>query len=374
MVTLRKTRCTVAWCAAWLAGACVGTGAQLSPDWRPTREVAPPAKATSLQAAILLPTAGVQVDGHPVVIPRSIPFDSITDAELDRMRVGCCDDVFAQPYDFSPPADHLPYLDPMVSRHGTAVPWQWELLPGDLIWKSYWAGTKEPRISGTFFQDTSDNLSLFDVTLGGRSSLARYATSQGHRPEGWEIQLEGAGMLRLNLDQNWDFEAADFRFGVPLIYAAGHVQWKFAYYHLSSHVGDEFLKRNPTFQRINFSRDTLVAGLSYFPLPAVRAYAEAGWAFYADEGTDPWEFQFGVDMARPGPTGRMGTPFIAVNGHLREEVNFGGNLVIQAGCLWRGKDGQSVRAGLHYLNGKSNQFEFFNNSEQQIGFGVWQDF
>ncbi|NOY43673.1 MAG: DUF1207 domain-containing protein [Planctomycetes bacterium] len=252
--------------------------------------------------------------------------------------------------------------------------WDWKVLPDDVIWHSYWAGAKEPRMSGAVFRDTSGNMSLLDVTFGGRTSLLRYGTTKNNRPEGWELQIEGAGMLRLNLDQNWDFEAVDFRFGVPIVYGHGKFQYKFSYYHLSSHAGDEFLVRNPGFTRINFSRDALVTGVSFFPLPAWRWYAEAGWAFYADEGTEPWEFQFGLDYAQPGPTGSRGTPFLAINGYLREEVDFGGSLVAQAGWLWRGETGHVIRTGLHYYNGKSNQFQFFNQFEQQIGLGLWYDY
>ena len=181
-------------------------------------------------------------------------------------------------------------------------------------------------------------------------------------------------MLRLNLDQRWDFDATDFRFGVPFILARNQLQWKFAYYHLSSHVGDEFLVRNPGFRRINYSRDALVLGASYFPTTAWRWYAEAGWAFYDDEGADSWEMQFGFEFAEPGPTGKRGTPFIALNGHLREEVKFGGNLALQASWLWRGQTGQVLRTGFHYYNGKSSQFEFFDQFEQQVGFGLWQEY
>jgi hypothetical protein len=30
--------------------------------------------------------------------------------------------------------------------------------------------------------------------------------------------------------------------------------------------------------------------------------------------------------------------------------------------------------GLHLYNGKSSQYQIFNNSEQQIGFGLWYDY
>ena len=33
-----------------------------------------------------------------------------------------------------------------------------------------------------------------------------------------------------------------------------------------------------------------------------------------------------------------------------------------------------MRAGLHYYNGKSSQYQTFDDSEQQIGFGLWYDF
>jgi hypothetical protein len=30
--------------------------------------------------------------------------------------------------------------------------------------------------------------------------------------------------------------------------------------------------------------------------------------------------------------------------------------------------------GLHYYNGESPQFSFFDDFEQQLGFGVWYDY
>ncbi len=67
-------------------------------------------------------------------------------------------------------------------------------------------------------------------------------------------------------------------------------------------------------------------------------------------------------------------PFLAVNGHLREEVDFGGNLSLQAGWLWRGISGHVFRMGMLYFNGKSDQFEFFNRDEEKIGLGLWYDY
>jgi hypothetical protein len=231
-------------------------------------------------------------------------------------------------------------------------------------------------MAGHVFEEFNGSITTLDATLGGRASVLRYGSRVDGQPCGWELQLEGAGMPRINLDEDWDLEAADFRFGVPIVYGDDFLQCKLAYYHLSSHLGDEYIERTgvPASSRINYARDEIVLGASIVPLPAWRWYGEVGWAFYANEGADPWEFQFGVDYAQPGPTRSLGTPFFAVNGLLRQEVDFGGTVTAQAGWLWRGNTGHVLRTGLHYQNGNSNQLEFSREFEHQLGAGLWYDF
>ncbi|MBN1854083.1 MAG: DUF1207 domain-containing protein [Pirellulales bacterium] len=258
--------------------------------------------------------------------------------------------------------------------------WQWQILPDGLIWHSYAAGVHEPRVSGVVYGNQGEE-AMFDVTLGGRLGVLRYGTTNSRWPDGFQFDLEGAAFPRLNLDENWDLDLADYRFGVPFSYGAGSWRTKFAYYHLSSHMGDEYALRNPGSlnSRINYSRDAMVLGVSYYPIslsapdPWLRLYAEADWAFHFDDGNKPWEFQFGVDCMPIGPTGIRGTPFFAVNGHIREAVDFGGNVVAQIGWCWQGDSGRALRMGFHYYNGKSNQFEFYNRFEQHMGFGIWYD-
>jgi hypothetical protein len=169
-------------------------------------------------------------------------------------------------------------------------------------------------------------------------------------------------------------QAVDFRGGVPLTYGWDRQQLKFAYYHMSSHLGDEFLLNDPDFDRVNWSRDALVLGYSIYATETLRLYAEAGWAFYTDV-TEPWEFQFGLDWAPTRPTGLRGAPFLAINGHLRQEVNFGGNLTVQTGWSWLSERNRRIfRLGLHYYNGESSQYSFYDEFESLLGIGIWYDF
>ncbi len=333
--------------AGWLAvvgaiATAAAAWAQAPGDWQPFREPAP-------EIAAITPLPEAQ-------------------AIIDPMLV-CPEPMMAAPLCEVPC-----YIDPLATTPTSPEFWKWRLLPEGVVWQSYWAGAHEPKIAGVPFADQNGN-AILDVALGGRASLVRYGTDGPGRPLGAELQIEGAAFPRLNLDENWDLDATDFRFGLPLVYGREKWEGKFSYYHLSSHMGDELAIREMALgDRINFSRDALVAALAFYPLPAWRWYAEAGWAFHYDGGSEPWEFQFGVDVAQPGPTDAIGVPFFAINGHLREEHNYGGNVVFQAGWLWRGNSTRTVRVGFHYFNGKSNQFEFFDNFEEQIGGGVWCEF
>ena len=118
----------------------------------------------------------------------------------------------------------------------------------------------------------------------------------------------------------------------------------------------------------------LSLGYAYYVTENLRVYTEVGWAFHADV-SEEWELQFGLDYSPARPTGLRGAPFFAVHGHLREELNYSGNFVLQAGWAWRGdRSSHLLRTGLHYYNGLSDQFSFYRNFEQQIGAGLWYDF
>lgn len=252
--------------------------------------------------------------------------------------------------------------------------WCHQVLPDGLIYRSYLAGIKEPRFAGQWVHDINHGW-MWDIALGGRVGILRYGTTSVDRPEGWQIDIEGAGMPRLDLEQaDRDLMAADFRFGVPLTYGRGIYQTKFAYYHLSSHLGDEYMVRHSTLLRRNYSRDVIVWGHSVFLTEDIRLYGEAGWAFVYDGGSEPWEFQFGAEYSPAKLTGHRGAPFVAINGHLRQEFDFGGNLVVQTGWQWRGYSGHLFRIGMHYFQGMSDQWEFYDQYEDKLGFGIWYDF
>ncbi|MGE0757689.1 MAG: DUF1207 domain-containing protein [Pirellulaceae bacterium] len=252
-------------------------------------------------------------------------------------------------------------------------PWSWQVLPVGLIYSPYLADTKSSRFAATFVNVEEDGW-LFDATLGTQVGLLRYGSTSAFFPEGLQVDAEGSAQARLDMPGDLDVRSVDFRGGLPISFGVGPRRWKFGYYHISSHLGDEFLLKNPTYPRLNFVRDVLIFGYSRHHTPNLRSYVEIGWAFRSDI-SEPWEVQFGIDYAPAGPTGIHGAPFFALNGHLREEVDWGGMFTFQAGWAWRSDVNTSLlRAGMQYYNGKSSQYSFYNEHEHQIGLALWYDY
>lgn len=256
---------------------------------------------------------------------------------------------------------------------GADQAWSWQLLPEGLVYRSYLAGVKEPRFASVWSYDERLG-SIWDGALGGRVGVLRFGTTDSVQPEGWQLDFEGAVLPRIAWDHDRDLVTVDFRYGVPITYGRGRFQTKLAFYHLSSHMGDEWMIRQQTLSRINYSRNAVVWGNSWFITPAIRLYGEAGWAYYIDGGSKPWEFQFGADYSPARAEGYRGAPFLAVNSQLRQELDFGGNFVVQTGWQWRGAAGHLFRLGLQYYAGASDQFETFRQYENKVGLGLWYDY
>ena len=220
---------------------------------------------------------------------------------------------------------------------------------------------------------------IWDITLGGRAAILRYGNRKSVLPSGIQLDIEGAAMTRLALDINRDVEATDYRFGLPITFGNERWQFKVSYYHVSCHLGDEYMIRHmeagEPYRRINYYRDSLVFGVSMRPHSSLRLYGEIEYAVYSGEMTERLQMQFGAEYAPAFPAnGRYGAPFLAVNGLLLEELDFGGSICVQAGWAWRGKRNQIFRIGAQYFYGADDQYEFFDDTVSKVGLGIWYDF
>lgn len=265
--------------------------------------------------------------------------------------------------------------------------YEWQWLPAGAIYRQYLADLKASRMAAQPVYEKDDNF-LLDGTLGGRFGLVRFGSKNPIFPEGFQIDIEGSAQARLDPGTEFDLRSTDYRAGVPLTWGYNRWRTKLAYYHISAHAGDEFLIKNPTFHRINYVRDEIQLGQSYFLDEDWRIYGEVGYAFNANDGAEPLEFNFGVEyspiqpvrfgartLGQQFPNGVVSGPFLAAHCNLREELNFSGNVALESGWQWRNMiDGRLLRIGGLLFSGASPQYQFYNTYELQAGLGFWYDF
>jgi len=250
-----------------------------------------------------------------------------------------------------------------------------QLAPAGLMYKTYLAGEKEPRISSAWLAPRQGNV-VWENTLGGRVGVLRYGNTNPLRPQGFQFDLEGAVMARVDPQaDSAPLIASDYRIGLLGTWRYDDTAVKAGYYHLSSHAGDEFLINNPGFARINYVRDSLIVGLTeYFADDDWSVYGEFAYAFNAEDGAEPIELQYGIQYA-PMVTGWPGTPYAAINGHTREDFGWITSVNVMAGWLWRSKwTNRTLRVGMQYYDGPSMQWEFANTNESLLGGGIWFDY
>src|SRR3954468_22413828 len=339
---------------ALLALSCAISVPLRADDIAPPPEPASPAPTTSVVTAVdaAAPAAATAAETAPaenVPLPGEEPSNEHV-VRLDEANNG------------EPPCD------------GASDGWFWQWVPAGIIYHSYMAGPQEPR-SGIFIFSDLNGDTFGDAALGGRMGFLKYGNNDPTHPEGWQLDFYGAALPRLNLKHQEDLDSCDYVFGLPLTYGNECWQTKFGYAHLSSHMGDEFAIRNPgaLADRVNYTRDSLVWGNSYYVAPWCRVYGDVGWAPHCDGFAHRWTTQFGTELSRPGPT-LHATPFFAINGRAREDDDWVGDVNIQTGMLHRGILGQTLRYGFDHYNGKSSQSQFQGEHEHQVGFGFWYDF
>jgi hypothetical protein len=253
--------------------------------------------------------------------------------------------------------------------------WTLQFAPTGLLYKSYLAGEKESRISTTWLVPRNGDHLIWETTLGGRIGILRYGNTDPLHPEGWQLDLEGGALLRLDPQGvSTPLQAVDFRFGILSTWRVGNTAIKAGYYHLSSHAGDEFLINNPTFERRNYVRDSGIIGITQYLDDDWSVYGEVAYAFGAEDGAKPIELQYGIQYA-PLIAGWPGTPFAAVNGHTREDFGYITSVNIEAGWMFRSKaSNRTLRLGMQYYDGPSIQWEFVQKHESLMGAGIWFDY
>lgn len=250
------------------------------------------------------------------------------------------------------------------------------MMPAGLLYRSYLAGEKEPRMQFAPLRDYKNDETYWEAVLGGRVGIIRNGTGGAQDPQGFQVDLEGAVFARvLPNEPSAALAGSDYRAGILATWREDQTAYKAGYYHVSSHVGDEYLLLNPGFTRINYVRDSLIAGTVRDLSPESRVYGELAYALGMQGGAEPLELQFGAEYTPQTQRRWGGAPYAAVNGHIREEFDFNTGFNFVSGWNWQSRQtGHRLRFGMQYYNGPSLQYQFFDRWESLLGGGLWFDY
>jgi len=170
----------------------------------------------------------------------------------------------------------------------------------------------------------------------------------------------------------------DYFVGFPLSYAVNKWSFRLRPYHVSTHLGDEFLVHNPGVKRLNPSMEGIDFFVSYQVNSALRIYVGPGWVFHSDETfpiKPPFYVEWGGEVRLLGYKSfyhnLYGTAFLAI--YLRNWQVNGWNLdgTYMAGYEWSKLQGvgRKIRLFINYHRGYS-EGQFFKMRTSWTGAGL----
>jgi len=213
------------------------------------------------------------------------------------------------------------------------------------------------------------------VRLGGRFALFR-VHPEGSPNRGWQLDLEAGFSGHFDMDNALDNIGWDGFYGLFLSWKIRPaIGFRIGTLHDSAHVGDEYTERTGR-QRIGYTREELVAGISWSSRDRWRAYAEAGRAYGdIDDFQARWRLQSGIEYIGKRHFWNDRMPwYAAADITAFEESDWRLTVAAQLGLILpTGRGTSRFRVALEYVDGRSVLGEFFFHDESYLSLGLFFD-
>lgn len=212
------------------------------------------------------------------------------------------------------------------------------------------------------------------IRFGGRLGLVRFHPV-GNTEVGWQIDLEAGFFSQFSLVGGFDNYAWDGVHGLLASYKPmPQLGFRFGVLHDSAHLGDEYMEETGR-ERINYTREEIVAGVSWQPNQQWRLYSEIA-SEYETRGVARGErFQVGTEYFSPTRMwhGRL-IPYTAADFNFFSERNWASAVTAQIGFIMHTRQGSSrYRVAFEFLHGRSPMGEFSFFDETYVGLGLYYD-
>lgn len=201
-----------------------------------------------------------------------------------------------------------------------------------------------------------------------------------------QIGIEGGIWAVFNYDdvphrngETCELVNTDYFVGIPLTYAYDRWSFRMKLYHISSHLGDEFIVNNPEYLylRKNPSYEALEFISSYQVSGNLRAYGGPGFILHSDQSFPMKSLyaKYGVELRILGQKlyyhQLYGTPFLAIHLENWQVRDWNLDLFIKTGYELSKLQGvgRKMRVYVDYHHGYSYEGQFFLEKTQYGEFG-----
>jgi len=173
--------------------------------------------------------------------------------------------------------------------------------------------------------DTVLGTPAFEFSLGDIFPVFRWT---GVFAPGGDLQLDVIGCMwavfkmwgdNFPNDEISELVTTDYMGAISLSYAFDNWSFRIRPYHISSHLGDEYMFNHPNVARVNPSWEAIELYASYQVTTGLRLYGGPAWIVHSDKSfpLENWYIEWGGELRILGHRNYYhklyGTPFLAMN-------------------------------------------------------------
>jgi hypothetical protein len=195
-----------------------------------------------------------------------------------------------------------------------------------------------------------------------------------------DLQIDIAACVWGNFDMNpkvhpnneWaELITTDYILMIPISYAINKWSYRLRGYHISSHLGDEYMVNHGNVLRVNPSFEAIDFFISYQATNGLRVYGGPGFVVHSDTSypMKTFYFEYGLEWRFMGLRYHYhrlyGAPFFAADFQNWQANNFKLSTTLQLGYEWSKLQGagRKVRLFAEYHNGYSEGQFFYKHTD-----------
>lgn len=250
------------------------------------------------------------------------------------------------------------------------------VMPNHTLFRALIADPKWPRFTLAYQYNFKNNISRQNFAPNFGASIPIYRGLMKNDIE-WELGIQGGLFATFDIGKNPSaLINADYYISAPFSLQRGPWSGMARIYHLSTHLGDEFMltPQGQKIKRINLSYEGIDFLISYNLVMPFRVYGGGGYIVHKDPGyIKPLKVQIGSEYRSPNTfwEGRL-RPVTGLDIKSEQMARWTPGISIKTGFQLENAAliSNKIQLMLELYSGKSLSGQFYNNKVKYVGLGL----